>query len=59
MEKEFVAYEYKDVLVSKSFINLYLDCIENLGWEVTNKENEFSKVKLALKRKYNFIRNNK
>ena len=54
MEKEFVAYEYKDILISKRFSNLYLDCIENLGWEVISKENSFSKVKLSLKRKYNF-----
>ncbi len=54
MEKEFVAYEYKDILISKKFSNLYLDCIENLGWEIVNKEKNFSKIKLSLKRKYNY-----
>jgi len=52
MEKEFIAYEYKTVYVSKDRSQLFFDLIDNFGWEVTKKENCFSKVKVDLRRKY-------
>jgi len=52
MEKEFIAYEYKEVIINKKRLDLYLDCVINLGWEVTNKENYLGKIKLNLKRNY-------
>ena len=52
MEKEFIAYEYKEVIINKKRLDLYLDCVINLGWEVTNKENHLGKIKLHLKRNY-------
>lgn len=52
MEKEFIAYEYKKVQISKQSSDLYLDCIINLGYEVTNKNIDLGKVNLSLKRNY-------
>lgn len=33
LKKEFVAYEYKEISVSKDQAAMYLDCYENFGWE--------------------------
>ena len=34
LKKEFVAYEYKEISVSKDQAAMYLDCYENFGWEI-------------------------
>lgn len=36
-KKEFVAYEYKDVIVDAEQISMYLDCYENFGWVVDER----------------------
>lgn len=30
--KEFVAYEYKDITVETEHVSMFLDCYENFGW---------------------------
>ena len=53
MEKQFVAYEYKDVAVSKARAEMVADLVENFGWEVTSKSVGITKVTYSLKRAYN------
>lgn len=52
MEKEFIAYEYKEKTINKQYSDLYLDCIINLGYEVTDKKVNLGKVNLNLKRNF-------
>ena len=52
MEKEFIAYEYKEKTINKQYSDLYLDCIINLGYEVTDKNVNLGKVNLHLKRNF-------
>lgn len=35
--KEFVAYEYKDVSVETEHVSMYLDCYENFGWVIDER----------------------
>ena len=39
-EKNFVGYDYKDIIVPSEQVSMYLDCYENFGWTVN--ENEYS-----------------
>ena len=53
MKNEFIAYEYKDITISKKRANMFLDLIENFGWEVTNSSKKLNKVEFSLKKCYN------
>ena len=53
MEKQFVAYEYKEVVVSKARAEMVSDLVENFGWEITSKVAGIGKVTYSLKRAYN------
>ena len=33
----FVAYEYKDITVKRDSVTLYMDCLENFGWELVSQ----------------------
>jgi hypothetical protein len=52
MEKEFVAYEYKDISIKKEKVSLYLECIANYGWEIVSKNDGLNNSKIKLKRNY-------
>lgn len=53
MKNEFIAYEYKEVSISKSKAPMFLDLVENYGWEVVTKTNKLNKLAFSLKRCYN------
>ncbi len=64
-QKEFVGYEYKEVIADKSRVSLLVDGYENFGWEVDGNISEFyeecknpqkqNKVILRLKRNRKII----
>lgn len=51
-EKEFIAYEYKEVSIKNEKVELYLDSIKNFGWTVVTQTLDFAKTHLKLKRNY-------
>lgn len=53
MKNEFIAYEYKEVSISKNKAPMFLDLVENYGWEVVTKTNKLNKLAFSLKRCYN------
>ena len=52
MEKQFVAYEYKEVKVSKARYNLFKDLVGSFGWIITDTETGILSNTLYLKRDY-------
>ena len=33
-QKDFVGYEYKEIIAPADRISLYIDCYENFGWQI-------------------------
>lgn len=50
-QKNFVGYEYKEIIADGSRISFLLDGYENLGWEIDGKLQERNGSKLAVRRK--------
>jgi hypothetical protein len=51
--KNFVGYEYKEILTSSDKVSMYLDGFENFGWEVDEHMGQIQsgeKIRLKLKR---------